>query len=704
MSTGFNPQAGPGLSDHAIEQIRRQINRLFEEVSALSEQDLPPPAYYAEVLQRCLSGIAAAAGAVWLRTLQGHLQLAYQINMRDVGLEEDETGKQAHDELLRHTCLAGRAIIVPPRSGTGAAENGQAPPGNPTDFVVLLAPIVVEKQVAGLIEIWQDRRHNPDAMPGFLQFLTNMAGLASVYQRNTQLRSMVGQQAVWTQLEAFARQIHGSLNPTEVAYLVANEGRRLIECDRVNIALRVGQRVVIEAISGADVVEKRSNLVQLLRKLVDEVGKWGERLVFNGVKDDSLPPKVLDALDHYLAESSSKLLVVQPLEDDREKDDKKKEMKKPARSTIVMESFDPPAAPEQMIARLEVVGRHATSALYNAVEHKRIPMRFLWMPLAKIQEGLGGKTRAIIYASSIAAVLLILALIFVPYPLKMDAKGQLLPEDRRYIYSPVEAEVMGFAEGLKPGSEVREGQDLVKMHDLKLEMKLHDLRSDINSAINEMKALDLQYSAATTEPERLRISSEKEQKRATVNRKNLELRAMNARTTPVAGAPGYFWLKAPLKGTVLSSDFLQLVGRPVKPSEQLLRIGDKDKPWEVELKIPQKHIGQILRAYNKPNQELDVDILLSTAPTQTYRGRLARHKISGEANPDRTENNESEPMVLAYVTLSGPDIPEDLRVPEGELVAGTEVHSKVRCGNQPMGYSLFYGVWEFLYEKVVFFF
>ena len=38
------------------------------------------------------------------------------------------------------------------------------------------------------------------------------------------------------------------------------------------------------------------------------------------------------------------------------------------------------------------------------------------------------------------------------------------------------------------------------------------------------------------------------------------------------------------------------------------------------------------------------------------------------------------------------------------LIAGTEVHAKVRCGNHALGYSLFYGVWEFLYEKVIFFF
>jgi hypothetical protein len=38
------------------------------------------------------------------------------------------------------------------------------------------------------------------------------------------------------------------------------------------------------------------------------------------------------------------------------------------------------------------------------------------------------------------------------------------------------------------------------------------------------------------------------------------------------------------------------------------------------------------------------------------------------------------------------------------LIAGLDVRTRIRCGNRAMGYSLFYGVWEFLYEKIVFFF
>ena len=348
--------------------------------------------------------------------------------MRQVGLDKDDTTRETHFELLRQAVMKAQPGMLAPHSGLGPQEGTGPAAGNPTDYVILLAPIMVDKNVAGLVEVWQDPNRGPDAQRGFLQFIVRMSGLASGYTRNHQLRQMAGQQQVWTQLELFAKQIHGSLNPTEVAYLVANEGRRLVECDRISVAIREGPDPKIQAISGADVVEKRSNLVQLLRALVKSVLKWNEKLTYTGTKDDSLPPDVYKALDNYLAESNAKLLVLLPLRDENRETD----TKKLARSCLVMESFDPPVNTEQMISRLEVVGRHSASGqLYNAAEHRRMPFRWIWSPLADIQDGLGGKTKAIIYAVTIGIILLIAALILVPYPLKMESPGPAAPSHRR---------------------------------------------------------------------------------------------------------------------------------------------------------------------------------------------------------------------------------------------------------------------------------
>jgi hypothetical protein len=705
VSTGHDPQ-----EVNLIEQARRQINRLAEEIAHLSEMDLQPQQYYGEFLQRVLTAIAAPAGAVWLRTPQGNLQLQYQINMQHVGLNRSDESREAHNKLLEEAYKKAQPGMIPPQSGLGPAEGGGTVAGNPTDFVILLAPILVDKSMEGIVEIWQDPNRGPDAQRGFLQFLIRMAGLASAYTRNFQLRQMVGQQAVWTQLEAFARQVHGSLNPTEVAYLVANEGRRLVECDRVSVAVRHGTRVKIEAISGADVVEKRSNLVQLMRALIDAVLAWDEKLIYTGTKDDTLPPKVLKALDAYLAESNSKLLVCLPLRDEREE-----ESKRPARSAVLMEAFEPQTAPEQMVARLEVVGRHSTAALYNAAEHKRIPMRFLWLPLARVQEGLGGKARAITALVVVLLLALVGAMVFVPYPLRMEANGQLLPRDRNWVFSRIEAQVKDFKEGLKAGDPVVQGQELVLMYSTELAKELIEHQTNVAAAENKVVGLQQEVDKAKAGGDKAGLRAQLEDAKATRTKEAQlldDLRRINNADPTMQ--PGYFWLKSPVTGVLLTGDFRELVGSTVKPSQQILRVGKVSRrgrkanlaEWEVELKIPQKNIGQILGAFNNRGQgdELDVDLLLSTSPTQTFRGKLRRDKVSPEAIPNKNENNESEPVVLAWVRIHGDDIPAAYRIPPELLLTGGEVRTRVRCGNRAMGYSLFFGVWEFIYEHIVFFF
>src|ERR1700689_2818697 len=135
--------AGAEQPLNQIEQARRTVNRLVEEIANLSEQNLSPAEYYGEFLQRILNALDAPAGAVWVRTPQGNLQLQYQIKMREVGLDRAPTSRQMHDELLRQATMKGAPGIFPPASGS-ALDKG---PGNPTDFFILLAPIIYDTQV-----------------------------------------------------------------------------------------------------------------------------------------------------------------------------------------------------------------------------------------------------------------------------------------------------------------------------------------------------------------------------------------------------------------------------------------------------------------------------------------------------------------------------------------------------------------------------
>jgi hypothetical protein len=587
-------------------------------------------------------------------------------------------------------------------------------------------PIKLNDTVGGLIEIWQSPNRPLNAVPGFLQYMDLMAGLCTRYQRHQMLGQMTGQQQVWTQLEAFTRNIHASLNPVEVSYLIANEGRRLVECDRVSVAVRYARKPRIEAISGADIVERRSNLVQLMQKLCFEVMKWGEKLVFTGVKDESLPPRVYDALNKYLEESPSKLLVVQPLKDDREKDSKR-----PPRSALMMEAFDPPAEPMQLVARLDVVAKHATSALYNAVEHRRIPMRYIWMPLAYLQEGLGGKGQSIAMSIAVGITLLVSLLVFVPYPLKMDSEGKLIPQVRQQVFyqNGVAGTIAGF--DVNPGDIVSENRTLLHLHDIEQEKRLADLEDRMKSANAKAEGYETQ-AADPTDKDAAQKRQEASNLRDQAKRLASQIKKIHEVMDVSKSKDGetVFSIRAPqftpqeaalLRGrrewTILNTTFKEeMTNRTVRPSDPILRLGAKNGPWEIEMKIPQKHIGQVMLALERLRQDgqpevLDVDFLLKSDPTKKFLGKLHRDKIAGEANVSRDEaaasaTAEAEPVVVAYVRIEpiDEDIPVDRRVPPELLLSGTEVHAKVRCGDRAMGYSLFYGVWEFLFEKVVFWF
>ncbi len=547
------PVPEPQIDPNQVEQARRQVRRLAEEIAQLSEMELSPPEYYGEFLQRLMTAIAAPAGAIWIKTPQGNLQIQYQINMRQVGLDKAEHSRAQHDELLRQATTKAMPAIVPPHSSTGEIGDGKVAPGNPTDYVILFAPILYDKQLAGLVEIWQDAGRGPDAQRGFLEFVVKMAAQAAGYTRNHQLRQMVSQEQVWLQLEAFTQKIHASLNPTEVAYLVANEGRRLVECDRISVAVREGKKAKVTAISGADVVEKRSNLVQLMRALFEKVIEWGDKLVYMGTKDEGLPPAVLKALDAYLGESNSKLLVVLPLKDERDTDTKKK-----ARSAIMMESFESNEAGDLAVSKLEVVGKHCASALYNAAEYRRIPMRFLWFPLAKLQDGLGGKTKAIATLVVVGLVIAIAAMIFVPFPLKMEANGNLLPIQRRHVYAPFDGFVKYIPPGLSSGSKVYKDQELLRMYDQDLAGKIMQYEQDIAAANKIIMHNNAQMDKQENEQGGVREINEA---RVALTYKSQALDSLRKRTNSL-NTPGEFLVKSPMTGILLSSDFKEkLEGR-----------------------------------------------------------------------------------------------------------------------------------------------
>ena len=359
----------------------------------------PAAEFYVEFLNRAVAAVAATGGAFWLLDGRGGLKLQYQVEFRLTGLMDGRVKTAPHDALLGCMLQASQAADHPARRG----DRGGAQAGNPTEFALIIAPLMVDKQVVGLLEILMDPTRRAAQQKSTLRFVSDLCDLAATYLKNRQMRQMMSQQRLWNQLEGFTHQIHGSLDLKETAYAVVNDGKRLVGCDRLSVALKIGGRTMVEAVSGQEVVEQRSNLVRELTRLCKVVIRSGEDLVYTG-NTEGFAPDIRDALEMYVDESGSKVVIVTLLHKPETEQGAESKEKVPF-GCLVAEQIGDELAPTDMHARTEVVSRHASTALWNAQEHDKIflkpvlkamgsPWRFFrGRTLAKIAARAGGDPR-----------------------------------------------------------------------------------------------------------------------------------------------------------------------------------------------------------------------------------------------------------------------------------------------------------------------
>ncbi len=292
-----------------VERAKRQIRALVSEIARFSKSEMAPQEFYGEMLTRVVSALAAVGGVVWTLENQNQIALQYQVNLQESGIaEKSEEDKTRHARLLQKVLRGGEGMLVPPHSGAGDGEEA----ANPTDFLLVLGPLKTELEVVGVVEIFQRPDTGLATQDGYLRFVTQVCDLACDYLKSRQLRSFGDRQVLWTQLEEFTRSVHACLNPRDTAYTIANEARRLIECDRVSVAIRKGEKCAIEAVSGQDLFDKRSNTIRLLNRLATVVVAGGEPVWYSG-DTSQLAPQIEEAVQEYIDESHSKTVAVLPL-------------------------------------------------------------------------------------------------------------------------------------------------------------------------------------------------------------------------------------------------------------------------------------------------------------------------------------------------------------------------------------------------------
>ncbi len=678
------------LDPQLIEQTKQQIRSLVSEIAALSKQELSPQEFYEEFLNRVVAALAAVGGAVWTLNDDHRLALQYQINIQQTGLREDEEAQKQHSRLLYKAMASPEGMLVPPRSGTGDEDETVA---NPTDFLLLLGALRTDLEVVGVLEIFQRSEAGPTTQRGYMRFLTQMCELAAEFLKSHQLRHFSDRQALWTQLEGFAGAVHNSLDPQETAFTVANEGRRLIECDRVSVAIRRGRKCIVEAVSGQDVFDNRSNTVRLLGRLASSVVATGEPMWYSGDTAD-MAPQVEDAVQEYVDESHTKNVAVLPLippdPTAEEEPDERDEPPAPI-GALIVEQIENSRMPPAMKQRVEVVARHSTVALANSLEHHGLFLMPVWRTIGKSKWLVRARTlpKTVVVSSLIVAA--VLALVLVPKDFNLTSPGTLEPVSRRAVFARTEGTVEEVK--VRHGTDVDEGALLLMLTSSELQMQLNTITGQRAANSKEILGIRRQLD------DRRLTREQKDQLYGDLAVLEQEQLTLDQQFQLYRQKLADLEIRSPINGRVVTWDlYRKLNRRPVQRGQKLLEVADPTKDWEVELHMSEDRMGHITQAQNEWREEhgadsrLPVQFILATDPATTYHGEVEEVHLSAEVRGE--EGN----TVLIRVDIDD----ETMQEIRPHLHQGAEVTGKVYCGRRALGYVWFHDLLAFIESRILF--
>lgn len=678
------------VNQQTVEDTKAQIRGLVNEIAQLSKSGATADEFYPELLSRIITALAAAGGAIWLLDEDRQLRLQYQINAEPSILADDTDDAVRHTRLIQRVANSGQSLLVPPYSGTtdGDAE------GNPTRYLLVLGALKHDEQQDGLIEVFQRPDTAPDTQRGYLRFLQQMCELAAEWLRSQKLQKLGDRQTLWQQADSFARASHESLDLKETAHIVANDGRRLIGCDRVSVAIKKGHKCKVLAISGQDTIENRSNIVTALNNLATRVVAAGEPLWHDGSTED-LPPQIEEALEDYVDQSYGRNIAVLPLREPERRlgtdqssgaageIDRDDAHRGEVIGALIIEQIESDIPPEIFKARCDLVYEHGTRAIANSCAHTNLFLMPLWRALGRATWVLRARTlpKTIAVVGLLLAV--VLGLVFIKKDFNLEAEGTLTPEQRREVFAPIDGEVIEVL--VDHNSEVKAGDVLVKLRNRELEMQLTDIDGQILTTLAEQMRVRGQLGLRRQLDPSERRALEAEQNELVEKHKVLlEKKALHEQRK------SELEIRSPIDGRVVSWDVEKtLRSRPIMTGQVLMEVADLSQPYFLELELPEKREGHldeyvVQQGLQDPDDALDVTYILATDPDEPLDAVLKLGSVSS-----RADANEEHGAVIKMHA-----IPEQETLRRLQPRPGAKVIAKIYCGRRSSGFVFLHEIYE----------
>ena len=480
------------------------------------------------------------------------------------------------------------------------------------------------------------------------------------------------------ELDEFVHQVHGSLDPSETAKEIANEMRRVLDCDRVTVLTTRGRDCKVVAVSGQPSVNRRSNVLYLLRKLVKKVLPTKQSFWYPSEK--SLPQEIDNPLQAYLGNSATRSLIVVPMFDNtKQRSDSPDAVQAKQRiiGGVVIEHCSEQWNRSDVENAVEVVTRHAGDALRNAHHHRQLLFYPVWKWLGKSKIVLAARNLPKTIAAAMALAGIILLLTFCPANLKIACDGVLIPEYRSKVFVPLNGTVAEIK--VAHGEKVEAGDLLVRLINNDLENEATELAGrldELKSRIENTETILLSPNVDDQELGERNLNSQKAQ-----------LASLERQQELVKQKLGNLNIVSPHNGQVVTWNLAdRLKQRPVSRGEELMEIVDVDREWQLELDVPSRSFGHIQKAFRdrieNDGDPIEVEFILAADPEKSFKGKLV------EIGKATQLNSEAGPTVNLKIEI---DNQEELDIRQIK----SSVSANVICRKTTLGYSMFHGVSEF---------
>lgn len=592
----------------------------LESLAELVRDDVPPARFFREFLQAASELGRAESVRLWLVAGDGSFRIAAEHPNRDSG----QLG-EADPNSLAEVARSGQAMIH-----VGADSDSRPRLRCPVIHNQQTLAICESIAAEGCSKAWLEK----EALP-WLLVLGDLAGDYLAWQELRHLRAASRQAAAWDQWSFDLQESRDWLSAAEI---VAQDGRVLLDADRIAVLRRKSLGWQVLAVSGVTEPDRQAPLLAQLERFATALTKA------RATEFDSEAPisqAVQDAWDDYRRQSGTSRLLAAVSPEGGES----------TGSLLVIAEWLSSPAPDEVGARWTRLLRHVGLAVSRLRGRRSRVGRVVtrWRP----------------WAISAAAIAAIVAIGMLPVDLNVVAHGSLVPVTQQDLFAPRDGVVLETQ--VKHGDRVAIGQPILRLRDPELQLELARVTGElqtVQSRIDSVQASRVTNPLTGTDGvnrARLLAAEEEELRERQISlARQLELLRVEEKELEV---------HAPIAGEILTWDVgRRLDARTVSRGQVLLTIGRVDQDWMVDLRVRDRDIGHVLSA---DPEKMSISFVRTADPGRPVSAKLRR--VS-----DVIETGSDGPALSLEADFASSNF---------QPTAGARVIGRISCGRTTLAYA-----------------